>query len=85
MLNNEEENIQYTLEEENSYQILAETMKFKNMVPRHKESLRDLKWQEFQYSWRMKKVMMKEGFKRGAISGSILGLVLGLPFAIKHK
>ena len=75
----------YNQEEENSYLAMATTLQFRNLKPRYKESLRDLKWQELKYTWKIKKIMMKQGFKSGAIGGGVLGLVLGIPLAFRYR
>ena len=85
MLNETANFVEYTQEEENSYRSLAETLQFKNLRPRHKESLRDLKWQEFKYNLKVKNYMMRQGFKSGATGGALLGFVMGIPLLYKYK
>ena len=79
------EDLEYTEQELNDYSAIAESTEFNLLKRRYKESLNELKFQEFVTTLKIKKKMMIQGLTYGAMGGSVVGFTMSLPFAFKSR
>lgn len=75
----------YTEQELNDYTAIADSTEYNLLKRRYKESISELKFQEFKTTLRIKRKMMWQGMTYGAMGGSIVGFAMSLPFAIKSR
>ena len=77
------ENLEYSEQELNDYRAIAESVESRMLKRRYKESLRDLKFQEFVNTLKFKRSAMINGAKYGMMGGAIVGFVMSTPFVYK--